>query len=161
VEYITGKLVTLVVFLVGVTFLPAILLLFLQMMFAGSVAFIRENLFLVPAITLFSLIQVFASAFAMLALSSLSKSRRFVAIMYAGIVFFTAAMYQALSAITGSRAWAWMSPEDTLDIIADSIFRVTTVPAMPVPAAVLTVILLIAASIWILERRVRGVEVVT
>jgi ABC-2 type transport system permease protein len=161
VEYITGKLVTLVVFLVGVTFLPAILLLFLQMMFAGSVAFIRENLFLIPAITLFSLIQVFVSAFAMLALSSLSKSRRFVAIMYAGIVFFTAAMYQALTAITGSRAWAWMSPEDTLDIIADSIFRIPNVPAMPVPAALLTVILVIVASIWILEHRVRAVEVVT
>ena len=161
VEYITGKLVTLVVFLVGVTLVPAILLLFLQMMFAGSVAFIRANLFLVPAITLFSLIQVFVSAFAMLALSSLSKSRRFVAIMYAGIVFFTAAMYQALSAITGSRAWAWISPEDTLDILADRIFRVPNSPAMPVPAALLTIILVIAASIWILERRVRGVEVVT
>ena len=161
VEYVTGKLVTLAVFLVGVTFLPAILLLFLQMMFAGSMTFIRENLFLIPAITLFSLIQVFVSAFAMLALSSLSKSRRFVAIMYAGIVFFTAAMYQALTAITGSRAWAWISPEDTLDIVADSIFRIPNPPAMPLPAALLTVIVVIAASVVILERRVRGVEVVT
>jgi ABC-2 type transport system permease protein len=160
-EYVTGKLATLVVFLVGVTFVPAIMLLFLQMMFAGSVAFILENLFLIPAITLFSLIQVFVSAFAMLALSSLSKSRRFVAIMYAGIVFFTAAMYQALIAITGSSAWAWLSPEDTLDVIADAIFRVPGGPAMPVPAALLTVVLLIAVSIWILERRVRGIEVVT
>jgi ABC-2 type transport system permease protein len=160
-EYITGKLATLVVFLVAVTFVPAIMLLFLQMMFAGSAAFIRENLFLIPAITLFSLVQVLLSAFAMLALSSLSKSRRFVAIMYAGIVFFTAAMYQALSAVTGTRAWAWISPEDTLDIIADAIFRVPNPAAMPVPAALLTVVLLIAGSIWILERRVRGVEVVT
>jgi hypothetical protein len=70
-------------------------------------------------------------------------------------------MYQALTAITGSRAWAWMSPEDTLDIIADSIFRIPNVPAMPVPAALLTVILVIVASIWILEHRVRAVEVVT
>jgi ABC-2 type transport system permease protein len=160
-EYITGKLVTLVVFLIAVTFVPAILLLLLQMMFAGSAAFIRANLFLIPAITLFSLIQVLLSAFTMLALSSLSRSRRFVAMMYAGIVFFTAAMYQALSAITGSRAWALISPEDTLDIIADRIFRVPNPPAMPVPAALLTIILVIAASTWILERRVRGVEVVT
>src|SRR5688572_6188381 len=109
VEYITGKLATLLVFLVGVTLAPAIMLLLLQMMFAGSIAFLRANLFLFPAITLFSLIQVLLSAFAMLALSSLSKSRRFVAMMYAGIIFFTAAMYQALSAITGSRAWAWIS----------------------------------------------------
>jgi ABC-2 type transport system permease protein len=160
-EYITGKLVTLVVFLIAVTFVPAILLLLLQLMFAGSAAFIRANLFLIPAITLFSLIQVLLSAFTMLALSSLSRSRRFVAMMYAGIIFFTAAMYQALSAITGSRAWAWISPEDTLDIIANAIFRVPDLPPMPVPMALATVIVLIAASIWILERRVRAVEVVT
>lgn len=160
-EYVTGKLVTLVVFLVAVTFVPAMLLLLLQMLFAGSAAFIGANLFLIPAITLFSLIQVLLSAFTMLALSSLSKSRRFVAMMYAGIVFFTAAMYQALSAITGSRAWAWISPEDTLDVIANAIFRVPDAPPMPVPVALLTVVLLIAASVWILERRVRGVEVVT
>ncbi len=160
VEYITGKLVALAVFLVGVTLVPAVLLLLLQTMFAGSTAFVRANLFLLPAITLFSLVQVFLSAFAMLALSSLSKSRRFVATMYAGIVFFTAAMYEALSAITGSRAWAWISPEDTLDIIADAVFRIPNPPPMPVAAALLTVVLVIAASIWILERRVRGVEVV-
>jgi ABC-2 type transport system permease protein len=160
VEYITGKLVTLVAFLIAVTFVPAILLLLLQMLFAGSAAFMRANLFLIPAITLFSLIQVLLSAFTMLALSSLSRSRRFVAMMYAGIVFFTAAMYQALSAITGSRAWAWISPEDTLDIIANAIFRVPDLPPMPVPIALLTVVLLIAASIWILSRRVSGVEVV-
>ena len=59
-------------------------------------------------------IQVFVAAFTMLALSSLSRSRRFVGIMYAGIVFFTAAMNQALGAITGSRAWAWISPGDKI-----------------------------------------------
>jgi ABC-2 type transport system permease protein len=159
-EYITGKLVTLAVFLVAVTFVPAILLLLLQMMFAGSAAFMRANLFLIPAITLFSLIQVLLSASTMLALSSLSRSRRFVAMMYAGIIFFSAAMYQALSAITGSRAWAWMSPEDTLDIIANAIFRIPDPAPMPVAGAVLAVVVLIAASFWILERRVRGVEVV-
>jgi ABC-2 type transport system permease protein len=161
VEYVTGKLATLVIFLTGVTFAPAIMLLLLQMMFAGSLTFVRDNLFLVPAITLFSVIQVFLSAFAMLALSSLSKSRRFVAMMYAGIVFFTAAMYQALSAITGTRVWAFISPEDTLDILANAIFRVPAPRVMPVPAAFVTVVVLIAASLWILERRVRGVEVVT
>jgi ABC-2 type transport system permease protein len=161
VEYISGKLVTLLVFLAGVTLLPAIMLLLLQMMFAGSVAFLRENLFLFPAITLFSVIQMLLSAFAMLALSSLSKSRRFVAMMYAGIIFFTAAMYQALAGITGSRAWAWISPEDTLDIIADAIFRSPEPPPLPVPVAILAVIVIIAAAVWILERRVRGVEVVT
>src|SRR5213595_4222907 len=45
VEYVTGKLITLLVFLVGVTWLPAMLLLLLQIMFAGSLTFVRSNLF--------------------------------------------------------------------------------------------------------------------
>ena len=101
-------------------------------MFAGSLTFLRANLFLLPAITLFSLIQALLSAFAMLALSSLTKSRRFVSIMYAGVIFFTAAMYQALRGITGSRAWAVISPGDMLDVIANAIFRSRGEPAVPV-----------------------------
>ena len=161
VDYVTGKLVTLLVFLAVVTWLPAILLLLMQMMFAGSTAFIRTNVFLLPAITVYSAVQVFVSAFAVLALSSLSKSRRFVAIMFAGIMLFTAAMYQALRAITGSSAWAFISPNDTFGIIADAVFRTGGAPAMPVPAALLAIAVLTGASIWILERRVRAVEIVT
>jgi len=86
-EYIAGKLGVLMVFLILVTWVPALLLLLLQMLFAGSFVFIRKNIFLFPAITIFAFVQVLAASFAMLALSSLSKSSRFVAILYAGIVF--------------------------------------------------------------------------
>ncbi len=160
VEYIAGKLVAVLVFVLGATLLPGLMLLLLQAMFAGSTVFVTRNLFLLPAITLFSIIQALLAAFAILALSSLSKSRRFVSIMYAGIIFFTASMYQALRGITGSRAWAVISPEDTLDVIADAMFRVRGAPAVPVPAAILSIVVVIGVSIWILERRVRGVEVV-
>lgn len=159
-EYVVGKLATLVIFLIAVTWLPGMLLLFLQMMFAGSLAFVQANLFLIPAITLFAAIQVLVSAMAMLALSSLSKSRRFVAMMYAGIIFFTAAMYQALRQITQSDAWAWISPQDTLDVIADAVFRIEAARAIPVPAAVLVVAILLGVSAWLIARHVRGVEVV-
>jgi ABC-type transport system involved in multi-copper enzyme maturation permease subunit len=161
VEYVMGKLATLVVFLLCVTWLPGMLLLLLQVMFAGNFTFIGQNLFLIPAITVFSAILVLLSAFSMLALSSLSKSRRFVAIMYAGLIFFTAAMHQALRMITASRAWAWISPEDVLDAIASVIFRAPGTPAIPIWAALLNVVVVIGVSIWILERRVRGVEVIT
>jgi ABC-2 type transport system permease protein len=162
VEYVTGKLVTLLVFLAGVTWLPAMLLLLLQIMFAGSLSFVRSNLYLFPAITLFSLIQVFVSAFGVLALSSLSKSSRFVGIMYAGLIFFTAAMYQAFLAMTGSAGLAWLSPLVSLDIIGNAIFRTpSTGPAAPVWAAFLSMAGIVVASLAVLERRVRGVEVVT
>lgn len=160
-EYIVGKLAVLVVFLAAVTWLPAMLLLLLQIMFAGSLAFIRNNLFLFPAITLFALIQVLTAAFAMLALSSMSKSSRFVGIMYAGLMFFTAAMYNVLRAITGTSAFAWLSPTDCLDIIANAIFRTPSGYTVPIWAAFASIVVLMGGSILILERRVRGVEIVT
>jgi len=110
--------------------------------------------------TLVSLVQALLSAFAMLALSSLTKSRRFVSIMYAGTIFFTAAMYQALRNITGSRAWAAISPGDMLDVIADAVFRIRAQPPVPVFVAVIVIAAVIAVSIWVLERRIRAVEIV-
>jgi ABC-2 type transport system permease protein len=160
-EYIVGKLAVLLVFLLGVTWLPAILLLVMQVMFSGSLAFVRNNAFLVPAITLFALLQVFTASFAVLALSSMSRSSRFVAVMYAGLIFFTGAIYNALRAMTGRSSFAWMSPGDSLDIIANAIFRVRSTYEVPVPVAFLTVAAIIVASVVVLEKRVRGVEVVT
>ena len=74
------------------------LLLFLVPVFAGSMTFVRENLYLIPAISAYSLVQITLSAFLILALSSLSKSRWFVAVMYAGLAFFTHAVFGVLGA---------------------------------------------------------------
>jgi ABC-2 type transport system permease protein len=160
VEYILGKLIPPLAFVLGVTLLPAVVLLILQIVFAGSLTFLSANLFLMPAIVLFSLVQALLSAFAIVALSSLSMSRRFVAIMYAGIVFFTAAVYQVLRLITNSRRWAVISPGEMLDVIANAIFRARGEPAVPVFVAVLTIAVIIGLSMLILERRIRAVEVV-
>ena len=83
-DYVAGKLAVLVSFQLLVTWVPAILLLLLQMMLAGSFTFIRENMFLIPAITLHASVQVLLAACTMLALSSLSNSSRYVGILYVG-----------------------------------------------------------------------------
>jgi ABC-2 type transport system permease protein len=159
-EYVTGKFAILFAFLVGVTWLPAILLLVVQIMFAGSFAFVLDNMFLLPAITLFALLQVLVSAMTILALSSMSKSSRFVGIMYAGLIFFTAAFFQALRGITANSAWAFLSPTDTLEQLGAIIFRMDPPYTLSPSVAILTIAVLIGGSAWILERNVRGVEVV-
>lgn len=160
VEYVAGKLMALLAFLLFVTLVPALTLILVQTLLTGSFTFLGDNLFLLPAITLFALTESLLSAFLLLALSSTTRSRRFVAIMYAGVIFFTAPMYQALRSITGSRTWAVISPSEMLDVIGDSAFRVAGVRSVPLPVAALVVVALIAVSVWVLERRVRGVEVV-
>ena len=72
---------------------PALLLILLQVLFAGSLDFLRSNLYVVPAVVLAQPVRVLVASFAMLALSSLSKSTRYVAILYTGAIFFTDAMF--------------------------------------------------------------------
>jgi ABC-2 type transport system permease protein len=161
-EYIAGKAAVLFTFLMLVTWLPAMLLLLIQVMFAGSFTFLRANLFLFPAITVASLLQVLLATFTMLALSSLSKSARYVAILYAGAIFFTAAIYGLMFAITGgSTQLSYLSLGANLAQVVDVIFRLPPRYTTPWQVSLIVVIGLIVLSISVLERRVRGVEVVT
>ncbi len=160
-EYIAGKAAVLFTFLMLVTWVPAILLLFLQVIFKGSFEFLRANLFLFPAITIAALLQALLATFTMLALSSLSKSSRYVAILYTGIIFFTLAIYGVMLAITGDTGLSWLSVSSNLTQVRDVIFRQTPRYETPWQVALIVVLGLIALSISVLERRVRGVEIVT
>ena len=161
IEYIGGKLGVLVFYLVCVTLVPALLLILMQILFSGSFEFIRHNLFLIPAVTLASLLRVFVSAFTILALSALSKSSRYVAIMYAGAIFFTEAVFGVLRIVEGSTRVAWLSITANLEQVTDAIFRNPPRYETPVIVSLLVLLGLVAVSISVLERRVRGVEVVS
>src|SRR3977135_4501350 len=56
-EYVFAKLAVLMTFLALVTWLPAIVLLIVQISFAGNFTFFKNNIFLFPAINVFSFIQ--------------------------------------------------------------------------------------------------------
>jgi hypothetical protein len=160
-EYVGGKLLVLVTFLLSVTLLPAFLLILMQVAFSGSTDFIWKNLFVVPAVILASLIQVIVASFTMLALSSLSKSSRYVALLYTGAIFFTEAMFNTLRVITGSTRVAWISITANLEQVVNVIFRLPAKYETPVVVSVLVLLALVAVSISVLERRVKGVEVVS
>jgi ABC-2 type transport system permease protein len=159
-EYVFGKLAILMTFLLLVTWLPAILLLIVQISFAGNFTFFRNNLFLFPAITVFSFVQVTMVATAMLALSSLSNSSRYVGVLYAAVIFFSQAIYGVLYAVTRSSALSWISFSANLTQVGDLIFRQPLKYDTPWPVSLLMIVALIALSGVVLERRVRGVEVV-
>jgi ABC-type transport system involved in multi-copper enzyme maturation permease subunit len=160
-EYIAGKLAILFLFLISVTFLPAMMLLVTQAIFAGDLTFIRNNIYLVPAITLYSVTLVLLASTTMLALSAMSKSSRFAAVMYAGLFFFTLALFNSLRGITGTSSFAWLAPTAALQQLGDVIFRLPPRYQLSPALAALSVIVLIAGSIVIMLRRVRGVEIVT
>jgi ABC-2 type transport system permease protein len=161
VEYVFGKLAVLMTFLLVVTGVPALLLLVVQSLLAGDVTFVRQNIQLVPAVVLFSLLQATTVGTVMLALSSLSNSSRYVGILYAGLVFFTEAVHNVLARVGGDSRWAWISLQNDLARVADAIFSVRSADPLPAPVAFGALVAAMAAAAVILERRVRGVEVVT
>lgn len=160
-EYVAGKLGILLFFLLFVTLFPALALLVVQVMFSASLDFLLGNLFLVPAITLYALVQVLVAAFAILALSSLSNSARYTGILYAGAILFTDAVFTVVRGFTGSTRLAWLSFRANQDQIGDLIFRLAPRYDASWVASVTVLLLILAASALVLERRVRGVEVVT
>jgi ABC-2 type transport system permease protein len=159
-EYIAGKAAILAVFLLLITWVPAMLLLAVQTLLAGSFAFIRANAFLFPAITVYAFLQVIMATLAMLALSSLSKSSRFVGIMYAGVIFFTDAVFAMLKHLVRASGASAVSPSQSLAQLGDAIFRVPPRHDTPVVVSLLVVVTILVVSGVVLARRVRGVEVV-
>jgi ABC-2 type transport system permease protein len=157
-DYIAGKLATLAAFLITVTWVPAMMLLALQVLFSGSLEFVSSHPRLVPAITITSALQVALASMTMLALSSLSRSRRFAAMLYALVTIFAGAVERVLQTATGAAGWVLLSPQNTLLVVTDALFGIE--PEIPVPIALIAIVTLMGVCVAVLERRVRAVDVV-
>jgi ABC-2 type transport system permease protein len=160
VEYVCGKLAILAALLLLITWVPAIALLVLQVLFAGNFSFLQANAYLFPAITVFSILEVFMVSSAVLALSSLSNSSRFVGILYTALIFFTDALFGVLSVVTANTGMSWVAFSKDLAQVGDAIFRVRLRYTTPWLVSLAMVLLLVVVSWIVLERRVRPVEVV-
>ena len=159
-EYVFGKLAILMAFLALVTWIPAITLLLVQVAFAGNFTFLMNHAYLFPAITVYAFLEIVTAASTMLALSSLSNSSRYVAVLYAVLLFFTQAIYGVMYAVTRNSSFSWMSLSASLSQMSSVIFRQPLRYDTPWPVSLLVIVGAIVVSGLVLERRVRGVEVV-
>jgi ABC-2 type transport system permease protein len=160
-QYVAGKAAIVMATLAAVTWLPALLLLFLVPAFAGSMTFVRENLLLIPAISAYSMVQITLTALLILALSSLSKSRWFVAVMYAGLAFFTHAVFGVIRATTVGTMFSWVSLSANVNQVGDVLFRMAPRYDTPPVVSATVIVAIIVASLFVLRRRIRAIEVVT
>jgi ABC-2 type transport system permease protein len=160
-DYILGKLGVIAIVLLLITWLPAVVLLLVQVSFAGNFTFVGANLFLFPAITAFSVLEIAVASISMLALSSLSTSPRFAGILYAGLIFFSQALFVVLNVATRDSRWSWLSMPNNVIQVGDWLFGIPLRSGPPWPTQLVILVLLAAIAGAVLVRRVRGVEVVT
>jgi ABC-2 type transport system permease protein len=160
-QYIAGKAAVVVSALAAATWLPAMVLLLLVPAFAGDMTFISENLSLLPSISAYAIVQITLATFLILALSSLSKSRWFVAVMYAGVAFFSNAVFGVLSAATATSAFSWVSLIADVRQVGDVLFLMTPrFDTHPLISAAVIVVVVVGSAV-VLSRRIRAIEVVT
>jgi ABC-2 type transport system permease protein len=160
-QYVAGKAAILMGALAAVTFVPALLLVMLVPAFAGSMTFLSANMTLIPSILAYSVVQITLATFLILALSSLSKSRWFVAILYAGLAFFTHAVFGVLGAAVEGSAFSWVSIFANVRQVGDVLFRLQPRHDTHPIISAMVIALIVAASAFVLRRRIRAIEVVT
>jgi ABC-type transport system involved in multi-copper enzyme maturation permease subunit len=159
-EYIAGKLAILMTYLALATLVPSLLLVLMQLIFSGSLTFLSENPRLVPAIIVASLVRIVIASLTMVALSSLSRSSRYVAVLYTGVIFFAEAMYAVLLVAMGSNRVAWISLSRNFEVINDALFGQAARYETPLVVCLVVLAGLAAVSVSVLERTIRGVEIV-
>ncbi len=154
-EYLVGKLAVLVTFLLAVSWLPAMGLLVWHLALSGT-ALLRASPHVMPAIASLSLIEVVVAAVPMLALSSLSESRRFVAVLYAGVVLLSSGLVTTVRHATGHHAWSWLSPEHALAAVGDRLFHLSSPLGGQAGPAALALAGIVAASCLVLRHTIRA-----
>jgi hypothetical protein len=81
--------------------------------------------------------------------------------MYAGLLFVSEALYNVMLFVTASTRVAWVSFSHNLDVLTDAVFRLAPRYETPVVVSFLVLAAVVAVSASVLERRVRGVEIVS
>ena len=159
-DFFIGKLSVLLFFLGIMTLVPGLLLFVMKLVFAGSFKFFSQYPWLPLSILGFSVfISIFFALFT-LCLSALSTNRRYVAILIFGIFPFTNILFGIFYGIFKSPYFALISIQNNIHQMAAFFFRER--PLFDIPwyysAAILTAICILA--VFVLRRRVRGVEII-
>ncbi len=160
-EYVTGKLTILMFFLLLITWVPSVLLLFAQVILAGDFVFLRAHLYVLPAVTVFTFVEVLVVSLVILALSAISTSSRFAAMLYAGLALLSEALFVILRTATGSTRMSWISFPASLAQVGDVVFQMQPRYETPWPVSVAVIAGLVTVAAIVLNRCVRAIEVVT
>jgi len=159
-DYLLGKAAVVIFFVLLLTFVPGLLLLVFKLIFSGSFAFVVDHPGLPLAIAVYSaMAAVFFASYSLL-LSSLCRNRRTASFLIFGVYVFSDMLAGILQGIFRSPYAGLVSVKSNLKIAASPLFGVK--PPLEVPWACSCLILsaVVAAAVWVMNRKIRGVTVI-
>jgi ABC-type transport system involved in multi-copper enzyme maturation permease subunit len=156
-DYVAGKFI--IIFFYGslITILPALLLFGLQLLAAPKPGFFEEYYWVPLAIIAQGVIVLAALGALLLALSSLAKSSRAAIVAFIALITIPAFIAQLLSSI---RDIGWISVTRNLRQLSEIIYGQSAPYQYPIWAAVMAWVVLVAAAILVLKKRIKPTEVV-
>lgn len=160
VEYVLGKLGTLLFFLLTVTLVPGILLFILQGILLGDFLYVRHYWWIPGAILVYSLVITLSGSLIVLALSAFSRNARSAAFGGAAVFWFSDMVAEILRNSTWNDNYWLISFMNNLKRVGEKIFRLGETTGVRWEWSLLIVLGLTVVSAMALVRRVRAVEVV-
>jgi len=159
-DYAVGKIATIFIMLECITLVPGILLFLEHSVLSQDTTFIREQYWIIGSIFLYSLILSVPITFLTLALSSITKNNRFAAIILITIVFGTTVLNGMLWVIFRARWTHFTSYWNNIEMLGRELFGISKSPtdwqwATPI------ILILTLVCVWIMYRKIKGIEIVT
>jgi len=159
-DYFLGKTGVIVFFLFLLTLVPGLVFFIMKLVFAGSFKFFLSYPWLPLSIIGYSIFVTAFFSFYVLFLSSLSKNRRYVAILIFGIYLFSDILWAIFYENFHNHYFSLISLRANIQQVGAFIFSQKT--PYPIPwfysLLVLTAICVLAGLV--LKKKVRGVEIV-
>lgn len=160
VDYVVGKLAILGAFLLAVTMVPGLLLFAIELGFSSDLSFLMSYWWLPFSIVGFSVSASFLWALIVLALSSLSKSSRYVGILFISLVLLGGMFAAFAYGLTSAGGVFVISITDELKQLNCLFFGGETLYGKNVVLTIVMFFVLAGLSSAILRNRVRAVEIV-
>lgn len=159
-DYFLGKVSVVVFFLFIITLIPGLILFLMKLIFSGSFRFFFTFPLLPLAIIVYSVFVTGFFSFYTLLLSSLSKNRRYVSIFIFGLYIFSDVLFGIFYGIFGSKYFALLSIKSNLQQVGTTIFNQKMPYDFPWIYSFLVLLLFCILSGVVLQKRVRGVEII-
>jgi ABC-type transport system involved in multi-copper enzyme maturation permease subunit len=159
-DYFLGKASVIVFFLALITIVPGMVFVVMKLLFAGNLQFLRQYPWLPFSVVAYSAFIILFFTFYTLLLSSLNKNRRYVAVLIFGLYVFTDILFGIFHGIFRNPYFALLSIKNNLKQVGAVLFGLD--PQYDIPWVLSLIILagFCAFSAFVLNKKIRGVEVV-
>jgi ABC-type transport system involved in multi-copper enzyme maturation permease subunit len=159
-DYVLGKASVIVFFLSLITVVPGLVFVVMKLLFAGSFQFLRQFPWLPFSVVAYSAFIILFFTFYTLLLSSLNKNRRYVAVLIFGLYIFTDILFGIFHGIFRNPYFALLSIKNNLKQVGAVLFGQEPQYDIPWVLSLLILAAFCTFSAFVLNKKIRGVEVV-